>query len=100
MPTAAKLMISDEPPAETNGSGMPVSGAIPSTAARLMVACPQTSAVRPAARSFPKGSRQRIAMRKPAKANAAKPQITSAEPTRPSSSPTTAKIMSVCASGR
>ena len=50
---------------ETNGSGIPVSGAMPSTAARLIAACPQTSVVRPAASRLPNGSRQRSAMRKP-----------------------------------
>ena len=39
-------------------------------------------------------------MRKPAIASSAKAQITSVAPMRPSSSPMTAKIMSVCASGR
>ncbi len=32
---------------------MPVSGAMPSTAARLMAACPQTSAVRPGGEQLP-----------------------------------------------
>ena len=45
-----------DPPYETNGSGIPVSGAIPSAAARLIAACPHTSAVMPAASSFPNGS--------------------------------------------
>ena len=89
-----------EPPYETNGSVIPVNGARPSTAARLMSACPQTSAVMPAARSFPNGSLQRIAIRNPASARTANAQITSVTPMRPSSSPMTAKIMSVCASGR
>ena len=31
MPTAAKLMINDDPPAETNGNGMPVTGIRPTT---------------------------------------------------------------------
>jgi hypothetical protein len=55
-----------EPPYETNGSGMPVSGARPSTAARLIAAWPQTSAVMPAASRLPNGSLQEIASRKPA----------------------------------
>lgn len=73
---------------------------MPRTAARLIVACPHTSAVMPAARSFPKRSGQPSATRNPATANAANAAITESEPTSPSSSPTTAKIMSVCASGR
>ena len=50
----ARRTIRLEPPYETNGSGIPVSGAIPSTAARLIAAWPQTRDVSPAARSFPK----------------------------------------------
>ena len=47
-----------EPPYETNGSGIPVSGATPSTAARLTAACAQTRVVTPAASRLPNGSRQ------------------------------------------
>jgi hypothetical protein len=79
---------------------MPVSGAIPSTAARLTAACPQTRDVIPAATSFPKGSRQRSAIVNPANAKAAKAAITAVVPISPSSSPMIARIMSVCASGR
>jgi hypothetical protein len=60
-----------DPPYEMNGSVMPVSGAIASTAARLIAACPQMRTVRPAARSFPNGSLQASAIRKPAQPNAA-----------------------------
>jgi hypothetical protein len=49
-----------------NGSGIPVSGATPTAAAMLIAACPQTSAVIPAASRFAKGSRQPIASRIPA----------------------------------
>ena len=55
-----------EPPYETNGSGIPVSGASPSTAARLIAACPQMRAVMPAASRFPNGSFVVIASRRPA----------------------------------
>ena len=79
---------------------MPVSGASPSTAARFTAACPLTSAVMPAATSFPNGSRQRRATVKPANANAANAPMTNNEPISPSSSPMMARIMSVCASGR
>ena len=44
MPIAAKLMTSDEPPAETNGSGMPVTGISPTTTAMLMNAWMQIQA--------------------------------------------------------
>jgi hypothetical protein len=59
-----------EPPYETNGSGIPVSGARPSTAARLIAAWPHVSAVIPAASRFPNGSLHAIASRSPAYANA------------------------------
>ena len=83
IPTPASSTTRLEPPYETNGRGMPVSGAIPSTAARLTAACPHTSAVSPAARSFPNGSRQRSAMRKPAIAKTAKAAMTSGGPDEP-----------------
>ena len=66
----------------------------------LTAACPHTSEVTPAASSFPNGSRQRSATVKPANANAAKAAITAVVPISPSSSPMTARIMSVCCSGR
>jgi len=55
-----------EPPYETNGSGIPVSGARPSTAATLIAAWPQIIATSPAARRFANGSRAASAMRSPA----------------------------------
>ena len=38
MPTAARVITSDEPPKEMNGSGMPVTGSTPMTAPMLMTA--------------------------------------------------------------
>jgi hypothetical protein len=69
-PTERSETIRLEPPYETNGSGIPVSGASPSTAARLIAAWPLISAVIPAARRFPNGSLQESASRRPAYANA------------------------------
>ena len=66
IPTAPSATIRLDPPYETNGSVIPVSGAIASTAARLIAACPQMRTVSPAASSFPNGSRQASAIRKPA----------------------------------
>ena len=100
MPTDASSTTRLEPPYETNGSGIPVSGATPSTAAKLTAACAQTSDVIPAASSFANGSRARSATFSPTKANTAKAAITSVVPISPSSSPMIATIMSVCASGR
>ena len=99
-PTLASITTRLEPPYETNGSGIPVSGATPVVAAMLIAACPQTSAVTPAASRLANGSRETIASRTPAYANAQNAATRSATPTSPSSSPTTASIMSVCASGR
>ena len=55
-----------EPPYDTKGSGIPVSGATPIAAAMLIAAWPQTRAVMPAASLLAKGSRQEIARRMPA----------------------------------
>ena len=89
-----------EPPYETNGSVIPVTGASPSTAARFVAAWAPMSTVRPVASSEPKRSGHIAAIRSPAQQNAAKAEITPAVPMSPSSSPMTAKIMSLCASGR
>jgi hypothetical protein len=66
MPTDASITTRLEPPYETNGSGIPVSGASPMTALTLRAAWPQMSAVIPVARSLPNGSRQARATLKPA----------------------------------
>ena len=89
-----------EPPYERNGSGIPVSGAAPTTAAMLIAACPQTSAVTPAASRLANGSLQAMAIRTPAYAKEQNATKTSSIPTRPNCPPITAAIMSVGASGR
>jgi hypothetical protein len=66
IPTAASSTTRLEPPYERKGSGIPVSGATPITAAVLITAWPQTSTVMPAARRFPNGSLQRSATFMPA----------------------------------
>ncbi len=53
IPTEASKTSRLVPPNETNGSGMPVTGAIPSTAPRFTAAWPHTSEVIPAASSLP-----------------------------------------------
>ncbi|OGO59032.1 MAG: hypothetical protein A2V85_01315 [Chloroflexi bacterium RBG_16_72_14] len=53
MPTAAKLMISEDPPADTKGSGMPVTGISPTTTAMLTNAWMQIQQVIPAASRAP-----------------------------------------------
>jgi len=65
-PTPTSITTRLEPPYETNGSGIPVSGATPIAAAMLIAACPHTSAVIPAASRFANGSRHAIASRIPA----------------------------------
>jgi hypothetical protein len=99
-PTRLSITTRLEPPELINGSGTPVSGRKPSTAPKLTIAWPATSVVVPAARYFPKGSLQRRAIRNPSHVNSANASTTARIPTRPSSSPITAPIMSVGASGR
>ena len=83
MPTATSSTTRLEPPYETNGSGIPVSGASPSTAARLIAAWPQTSAVSPAASRLPNGSRHSSATFSPAHAKSAYARISDAGPDEP-----------------
>ena len=92
MPTAAKLMISDEPPADTKGSGMPVTGTSPTTTPMLMNAWRQIQAVMPLASSAPNVSGAPSAVRIPRYPKARKRTITSPPPRRPNSSPTIAKM--------
>ena len=65
IPTAAKLMMRDEPPALMNGSVMPVIGTSVTTTAMLMNACRQSHAVMPAASSAPNVSGAASATRIP-----------------------------------
>ena len=66
IPAAAKLMISEEPPALMNGSVMPVTGSSATTTAMLMNAWKHSQAVMPTARSAPKVSGARRAVLIPA----------------------------------
>ena len=65
MPTAARLMVSDEPPALMNGSVIPVIGSSATTTPMLMNAWRQIHAVIPAASSAPNVSGAASAMRTP-----------------------------------
>ncbi len=65
MPIPTRLMSSDEPPALTNGSGIPFVGKRPSTTLMLKNACTATIVVRPRARNDPKLSGARNAIRSP-----------------------------------
>ena len=53
MPTAARLMVSDDPPALMNGRVMPVTGMSATTTPMLMKAWMQSQAVMPAASRAP-----------------------------------------------
>lgn len=65
MPTAAKLMMSDDPPALTKGRVIPVTGKRATTTPMLTKAWMHSQAVMPAARSAPKVSGAAIATRVP-----------------------------------
>ena len=58
-------MTSDDPPAETNGSGMPVTGIRPTTTPMLMNAWTHNQVVIPAASRAPKVSGAARATRMP-----------------------------------
>ncbi len=65
MPTAAKLMINDEPPALMNGRVIPVTGMSETTTAMLMNAWRLIQAVMPAASRAPNVSGAERAVRTP-----------------------------------
>ncbi len=69
MPTAANETRSDEPPAETNGSVMPVMGSSTTTTPMLMNAWNASQAVIPVAKSAPNVSGAASAIRMPRYAN-------------------------------
>ena len=66
MPTAARLMVSDDPPALMNGSVIPVTGMSVTTTPMLMNAWMHSHAVIPAARRAPNVSGADSAVRMPA----------------------------------
>jgi len=65
MPTAVSVIASDDPPALTNGSVIPVTGMRPTTTPMLMNAWMQIQAVIPPARSPPNVSGAASAVRMP-----------------------------------
>ena len=65
MPIPTRLISSDDPPALTNGSGMPLVGIRPSTTLMFTNACTAIIVVRPSARNAPNASGARSAMRSP-----------------------------------
>ena len=63
MPTAARLMVSADPPALMNGSGMPVTGRSAVTTIMLIDACTTSHVVMPQATRPEKVSGAMIAIR-------------------------------------
>ena len=80
-------MISDDPPKEMNGRGMPVTGSTPMTAPTLITAWLVIQVVMPTARRLPNRSGARVAARRPNQARAKNRPRSTTAPTRPSSSP-------------
>src|SRR5580700_1011867 len=99
-PTQASVTKSDDPPYDTSGNGIPLVGIIPSTTLMLMNACRTTMLVIPTARYRPKVSSVRHETRIPRHKKTANSVTTNKAPTNPNSSAVTAKIKSVCGSGR
>ena len=99
-PMLASITTSAVPPNESSGSGTPVIGMSPVTAPRLMMVCRPIHPVMPAAIRRPNVSGAAIAMRMPANSSTANIASTKSAPSRPSSSPTIAKMKSECALGR
>ena len=82
-----------------NGNGTPTTGNIPTTDAMLIVAWTLIHAIIPATAYLVNGSLVLIATFIPAQTKARKASKTVTVPNKPISSPITAKIKSVCASG-
>src|SRR5690606_31084695 len=99
MPTASRVVTSEEPPAEMKGSGTPSTGSSPSTTAMFTSAWPMIHTIAMLVARRAKGSTWRRMMRTKHTVSTAKRATTSRAPTSPSSSPMTAKMKSVSASG-
>lgn len=84
--------MSDEPPAETNGSVIPVTGSNVTTTPMFMNAWTHRYAVSPAASRPPKVSGAASEMRIPRQASRTNAITTRVAPTKPNSWPTTAKM--------
>ena len=97
---AARLMVSADPPALMNGSGIPVTGMRAVTTIMLMNACATSQVVMPHATRPENVSGALIAIRYPWYAMTMKSATTAKVPTRPHSSPMIAKMKSVDGAGR
>jgi len=83
--------MSEEPPAETKGRVIPVTGRRVTTTPMFTRAWMQSIAVTPAARSAPNVSGAAKAIRTPRQARSRKAAMTTPAPTKPNSWPTMAK---------
>jgi len=84
--------MSDEPPAETNGNVIPVTGSSATTTPMLTKAWTHRYAVIPAASSAPNVSGAASEIRIPRQASSVNPITTRLAPTKPNSWPITAKM--------
>src|SRR6185369_7126765 len=100
MPTAASVGTRDEPPYEMNGSGIPFVGTSESTTLILKSACATMLVTIPRLNNIPNRSGASNAVRTPRQRKSPNTATIASAPTRPSSSPTTAKMKSECANGR
>ena len=90
-----RVIASDDPPALTNGSVMPVTGTSATTTPMLMNAWMHTQAARPAASRPPNVSGAARAIRMPWYAMTTKSVMTITAPMSPNSSPMMAKMKSL-----
>src|SRR6266545_2100291 len=94
-PTPKRAKTSEDPPALMKGRGIPLVGTRPRTTLMLMKAWITMDRVRPAARNIPKASGAFQAARRPRQSRRTKASSTRSAPSRPSSSPITAKMKSL-----
>ena len=94
------VAISEEPPDDTNGRGLPVVGTSPMTQPMFKNAWNTIMMVQLPATMEPKREFEARAMRRPANSSAKKSTMTSNAPIMPSSSPMMENTKSVSASGR
>ncbi len=99
-PTHPSVNKADDPPELTNGSGIPVTGMSPVTAAMFITAWTPIMIVRPPATSLANRSEADNAILIPAHTSTPNAAMTEMVPSSPSSSPMIAKMKSVCAAGR
>ncbi len=99
MPTR-KLLIIDEPPTETKGSGMPVIGTTPSVIPTLTKTWKRKPKTIPAATKEPKRSPAPATMRRPRQTTSMYSSNSTAAPTKPRCSASEANAKSVLDSGR